>query len=51
VPMDRDPDFLSGLLMSEQQMAAFAGTLLDEARRLQLADDFLPGHRPIITYR
>jgi hypothetical protein len=37
--------------MNEQQVAALASALFDEARRLQFADDFLPGHCCIITYR
>lgn len=47
----RDPDFLAALRMNEQSMTALAGTLLDEAGRLEFADDFVPGHSSIITYR
>jgi hypothetical protein len=49
--MDGDPDFFAGLGMNEQPMTALAGTLLDEASRLQLADDFVPCHRFNLTYR
>jgi hypothetical protein len=44
MPVHGDPDFLAALRMNEQPMATLAGALLDEAGRLQLADDFIPSH-------
>src|SRR5215216_472375 len=44
MPVHGDPDFLAALRMNEQPMTTLAGALLDEAGRLQLADDFIPSH-------
>jgi len=51
MPMHRRPDFLAALRMNEQPVTALASALLDEAGRLQLADDFVPRHLTKLTYR